>query len=102
MRSAGDQPGSVKVTVDTSGERNRSACKPYRALNADSEWLLISGARPWSARGSCRASSTSAPPHTSPRAITAAELVAGIVLGMVLVGGSIRVSSGLILLEAPG
>lgn len=42
-----------------------------------------------------------APPHTSPRAITAAELVAGIVLGMVLVGGSICVSSGLILLEAP-
>jgi hypothetical protein len=43
-----------------------------------------------------------APPHISPRAITAAELVAGIVLGMVLVGGSIRVSSGLILLETSG
>lgn len=39
-----DQPGSVKVTVDTGGERNRSACKPNRASNADSERLLTNWA----------------------------------------------------------
>jgi hypothetical protein len=43
-----------------------------------------------------------APPQTSLRGITAAEPVAGIVLGMVVFGDSIRVSPGLILLEASG
>ena len=40
--------------------------------------------------------------HTSLRGITAAEPVAGIVLGMVCFGDSIRVSLGLILPGASG
>ncbi len=43
-----------------------------------------------------------APLHTSLPGITAAEPVAGIVLGIVVFGDSIRVSPGLILLEASG
>jgi drug/metabolite transporter (DMT)-like permease len=43
-----------------------------------------------------------APLHTSLPGITAAEPVAGIVLGIVVFGDSIRVSAGLILLEASG
>jgi hypothetical protein len=42
-----------------------------------------------------------APLHTSCRA-SRADLVAGIVLGIVVFGDSIRVSPGLILLEASG
>jgi hypothetical protein len=43
-----------------------------------------------------------APLHTSLPGITAAEPVAGIVLGIVVFGDRIRVSPGLILLEASG
>jgi hypothetical protein len=43
-----------------------------------------------------------APPHTSLRGVTAAQPAAGIVLGMVVFGDSIRVSPGLILPEARG
>ena len=43
-----------------------------------------------------------APPHTSLPGITTAEPVARIVLGIVVFGDSIRVSPGLILLEASG
>jgi hypothetical protein len=43
-----------------------------------------------------------APLHTSLPGITAAEPVAGIVLRIIVFSDSIRVSPGLILLEAPG
>ena len=52
--------------------------------------------------GSCRAPFNVAPLYTSLPGITAAEPVAGIVLGIVVFGDSIRVSPGLILLEASG
>ena len=94
--------------MDTGGERNRSACKPDRAPNAGPERLLTSRAAYsliavalvglWLVQSAFNI----APLHTSLPGITAAEPVAGIVLGMVVFGDSIRVSPGLILLEASG